>query len=98
VLEKEEAQHLIPLPDLSSIKLSKRFLISFGLFTSVLLGGNEFCNSLHVLWKSTSCFLLLLNLPAGNFYGFPLFRVLREAVNNNSLSTFSVLLMIYRPL
>lgn len=80
LLEKGEAQRLIPLPDLSSINVSNHFLISFGLLTSVLLGGNEFCNSLHVLWKSISSFLLLLlNLPSGNFYGFSLCSCLMKS-------------------
>lgn len=51
LLEKEETQQLIPLPDLSSINLSNCFFISFRLLTSVLLGDNEFCNS-YVLWNS----------------------------------------------
>lgn len=96
LLERQKAQHLMPLPDSFSINLSNLFF--FRLLTSVLLGANEFCNSLHALWKSNSCcFLLLLYLPSGNFCGFLLVLALWEVVNN-SLSTFSVLFVIYRQL
>lgn len=58
--EQEEGTAPNTLSDLSSVTLSKHFLIAFRLLTSILLGGNGFCNSLCVLGKSSSFFLPLV--------------------------------------
>lgn len=58
--KQEEGTAPYTLSDLSSVNLSNHFLIAFRLLTSILLGGNEFCNPSCVLEKSTSCFLLLV--------------------------------------